>query len=492
MRIRLPPAHTTKIVVLTATVLCLPLRAHSQEARGNTLKRDLTIFKRPPWNYNPGSAGTGCVEPNTFFDTDVVVNFQGDSTAELGSSFLLDLEDAFQESYNNLRKEFCDDDSRKVVGVEVDMNSMTIKSPNEFSLRFQVKVGCNLCSMDTNLFEPEYDATRRKTLEGKDADQEEESESTVLRSLISYKRPPYNAIRGASPPTFRPSPSPTRSPVSPPPTPSPIGTGPRMNEDCCPSNGERRAQYASEFTAAFNSAYKALGDGTRALQTDPIQQILEAFELLSITCEDPLEEFESFVVVVLGGNPIDVLASEILALQDSFRSSYNGFGDTLCDPLFRTVTNVVAELEDPDVRYLHQDSGQEGRRQLARGRFSYRVRGKCRGCSGNRRLFSQGSSGRRLEVKYDRQLQFVFDENSCFCAVGAEERGISEDEFTETYDTNIQELNAEGVLQNIESVEGVVEEEIWTWSPTTSPTYFPTAPTDSPVPSPSPSDAPTS
>lgn len=78
--------------------------------------------------------------------------------------------------------------------------------------------------------------------------------------------------------------------------------------------------------------------------------------------------------------------------------------------------------------------------------------------------------------------------------------GQRNEEFTKTSlqtfttATNIQELNEEeGVLTSmLESVEGVEEELLWTWSPTESPTNFLTAPTDSPVPSPSPSMTPTS
>ena len=189
----------------------------------------------------------------------------------------------------------------------------------------------------------------------------------------------------------------------------------------------------------------------------------------------------------MAGNPLAALDSEISALEDSFRFSYNGFKIELCDPLFRTVTEVTAQ---PDERFLSSNNDD---RKLQEARFMYKVNDKCRSCGGsNRRLFAQGTSGRRrMEMKYDRQLQFVFDDNSCYCAVGTEERGIFEDEFTLAYDENVQILRAQGILENVESVEAVTEDVDPTWSPTTSPTNFPTAPTDSPVPSPSPSVSPT-
>jgi hypothetical protein len=253
--------------------------------------------------------------------------------------------------------------------------------------------------------------------------------------------------------------------------------------------------YASEFVNAFDSTYKALTIGNRVLQADPVQLIILAVEIASIACDEPIEEFDTEVLVELSGSPEDVTDSEFLALESSFRASYNNLGEFLCDPLFRNVLDVTAELLDASVpRHLDKtkENGGNKRALQTRGRFAYRARAKCRGCRRDPRLFAQGVSGRReLEMKYNRQLQFVFDQDTCYCAVGAEERGITQGEFTRAYDDSIKVLNDEGILVNIIGVDGVEEEPIYTWSPTTSPTNFPTAPTDSPVPSPSPSAEPT-
>lgn len=457
-------------------------------------RRDLAILMRPPLNYDPESPGTGCVEPNTFLDTDVVVEFKGDpGDIQISNLDQATLEDAFQESYNTLRKKFCDNDSRQVMDVTLDQESLVIKSYNVFSLRFIVDVGCDRCdSLDTNLFEPEPNINRRQR-ELHDGGAEESNSSLESRNLRSFKRP-WNAIRGgggASPP----SPNPITS--FSPPSPSPIKTAvtiPRVDEECCPTNGERRAPYASEFADAFGSTYKVIRVGSRALQQDPIQEIVAVIEVTDIGCDEPLEEFETEVDVELLGNPEDVLDSEVFALEASFKSTFNDFANTICDPLFRTVTDVSATLEDIlDERYLEQGEGERKlQRRRRRSRFKYRVKGRCRGCKSSARLFAQGSSERRLEMKFDRQLQYVYDDDSCFCAVGAEPRGILEDDFRVSYDSNIQVLKEEGVLVNIDGVDAVEQEPLWTWSPTTSPTINPTAPTDSPVPSPSPSSTPTS
>ena len=206
-------------------------------------------------------------------------------------------------------------------------------------------------------------------------------------------------------------------------------------------------------------------------------------------CETELEDFETNVLVEFGGDPVEALDSEISALEDSFQSSFNGFGDQeVCDPLFRIITEVTAEIIEDEV------NDEEQRELQRRKRFNYRVKGRCRGCSRDPRLFAQGVSGRdrrRLEESEQalRQLQFIFDD-SCFCAVGAELRGVFEDEFTIVYNDDVQVLRSEGVVENVDTVEIVEEDPVFTWSPTTSPTNFPTAPTDSPVPSPSPSRIP--
>lgn len=446
--------------------------------------RHLAVFVRPPWNYDPGTPETGCVDPNTFFDSDVVVTFEGDANS-LNARTYSDLEVSFLNSYNTLRSKFCDGESRVVTGVTVDPSSLSTNPLFEqFSLRFVVNVGCDRCSMDTTLFAPDGDDnTRRKT------------ESNESRDLLIYKRP--HNIRGASPLSAKPVSTPVAT-ISPPPSPVPnqVDTSFRVSEEeCCPPNGEQRAPYASEFVKAFDSSYKAQAIGNRALQANPIQLILKAVEIASVSCEEPLEEFDADVFVEMSGSPEDVTDSEFSVLEISFRDSYNTLGESLCDPLFRTVVQVTAKLDDPDIRHLHEAAGNEGggrKLQRQRGRFAYRVRAKCRGCRRNPRLFADGVSGRRvLEMQYDRQLQFVVDQDTCYCAVGAEERGVYIDEFTRAYNSSIQGLNERGILKNIESVDGVEEEEIFTWSPTTSPTNFPTAPTDSPVPSPSPSEQPT-
>lgn len=294
------------VVALAAVIVWLPsihvASSQDDKWRGtrtasiNRGNRDLAILQRPPWNYNPGSPGTGCVNPNAYFDSDVVVSFQGDAS-NLDSNTFMELEDAFLESYNQLRRGLCDDDSRQITEVAADENSISIKSFDEFSIRFLVGVGCDRCSMDTTLFEPEP-ARRRRMREDKDAIFHQEKgdnrvNSTESRHLAVYRRP-YQATRGVSPPTPRATAPPVPitvappPPTPPPPTPSPAVLTVPEDEDCCPANGERRAPYASEFTTAFDSTYKALTIGNRVLQEDPIQLILEAIELASITCDEPL------------------------------------------------------------------------------------------------------------------------------------------------------------------------------------------------------------
>lgn len=418
--------------------------------------RRLKLLKRQPWPYTPQY----CVEPNTFFDTNVVVSFQGDGR-NVNPSIITELEESFIETYNTLRRDFCDAQSRKVVDVELDPDSLDVKPFNEFSFLFKVRVGCDRCSTsDTTLF----------------------TEEPERRELAVYKRQYHAIVHGGT----NNIPSPTIKPT-PMPTPSSIDSSPRdeggQEGECCPSGGERRAPYPSEFAAAYDSTFKAIG-----IENNPIEVVIKVIEVVSISCEDPLEDFETNVFVEFGGDATEAADSEILALEASFQTSYNGFVEkVVCDPFFREITEVTAEaVETFDERYLSEDE----RKLQSTARFNYRVKGKCRGCPSGSRLFAQGSQGRRsrrLEMKYSRELQFVFDDGSCFCAVGAEERAVFEDEFLVEYDDTVQELRTAGIVKNVETVETIEEDPPFTWSPTESPTNFPTAPTDSPVPSPSPS-----
>jgi len=457
------------VALSTATKLISPVYCQQRRVEDDK-SRELKVLKRRPWPWPQG-----CVEPNAFFNTNVIVTFEGDAR-NLDASIFMDLEDSFADAYNELRKDFCDDEFRKVVDVEIDQASLDIKEDNEFSLLFQVQGGCDGCSsLGTTLFSMEE--MRRRELE-------------------VYKRQDHAMINGGGMPTSGPTLRPTSSPTSRP-TSSPISNAsPRdddIGEDCCPTNGEQRAPYGSEFAAVYNSTFMAIGVDNRELQDMPVKVILRAVEVVSISCDDPIEEFETSVFVEVGGVSGDLtsaLESEIFELESSFLKSYNRFGEEeICDPFFREVTEVKAEFETFEERVLDE----HGERKLRKARFNYVVKGKCRACGSlNKRLFPQGSSGRarRLGSRHNRQLQIVFENGSCFCAVGAEERGVFEDEFTVAYNDDIQELRDEGKVGTVETVEFVEEDPPFTWAPTDSPTNYPTGPTDSPVPSPSPSRVP--
>jgi hypothetical protein len=478
------------LLLLPATVV---LSRHDQENQRDD--RHLVVFKRPPY---PTTERDYCVEPNKEFDTDVVVSFDGAPNL-LGPSDYMDLENYFQEAYNSVRKGFCDDLSRKVVAVSVDDTSIEETSVSEFSLRFAVKVGCDRCGADTDLF---FVPKVRRELAGNDGLFEQMEalldkldngihDRTDSRSLQQSLRGETISRATIKRPLFGIDVVPSGTDPTPPaPTPAVVGAPPEGDDDeCCPPSGESRGPTGEEFALEFDKVYNEKNMGSaRKLQGVPIEQVITAFEVSPIDCSESEEDFDTEVFVELStsGDPSSIL--QTVALENSFQTSFNSFSQgELCDPLFRTVNGVVIENE-------------EGRRSLASssGRYKYKVKGKCRGCAnGNTRLFGEGPGRRQLASAashrwlYDRELRFMMSDDTCFCAVGAEERGVEEEEFTVVYNDDVVRLQEEGVLVNIDGVLGTDEDIPPTWSPTTSPTNFPTAPTDSPVPSPSPSATPT-
>jgi hypothetical protein len=390
-----------------------------------------------------------CVQPNTFFDTQVVVNFDGNPDLLCPRDYI-DLEKSFQEAYNSVRRDFCDDLSRKVVAVSVNDTSIEETTATEFSLRFAVNVGCDRCGPDTDFF---FVPKLRRELSTNNGLLEQTE--AILDGLENGNHDPTHSrslhLRGKT--------------------------------KCCPPNGESRGPTGDEFALEFDHVYKKKMVATREDQGVPIEQVITAFEVFPIDCPEE-EDFETIVFVELStrDDPDSVLEAEIAALENSFRTSFNSFSQEgkLCDPFFRTVTSVTIENE-------------EGRRRLASSstRYKYKVKGRCRGCAKeNKRLFGEGSGRRQLVSSaprwlYDRELRFMMSDDTCFCAVGTEERAVEEDEFTVVYNDDVVRLQNEGVLVNIDGVLATEEYIPPTIIPTTSPTSYPTArPTTSPTPYP--------
>lgn len=106
--------------------------------------------------------------------------------------------------------------------------------------------------------------------------------------------------------------------------------------ECCPPGGEPRAPNGNNFAHAFDKVYKKKVGSARKLQGVPIEQVIAAFEVSAIDCPENVEEFEAivFVDLVLSGDPLAVLKSEIAALENGFQGSYNSHNQgQLCDLL---------------------------------------------------------------------------------------------------------------------------------------------------------------
>jgi len=150
----------------------------------------------------------------------------------------------------------------------------------------------------------------------------------------------------------------------------------------------------------FASAYNAnIADQRSGGSLVNVVSITSVAELQPVNCTDEVTEFESDVFVYFLGNPDSRLPEIIpaaerealeLALADTY-NSVNTLNADIYDPFFRVV--VEADLVSTKATFSR-------RRKLQRGAprylYRFRVRGRCRGCSRNPKLFDDISKWRTL------------------------------------------------------------------------------------------------
>ena len=350
-------------------------------------------------------------------------------------------------------------------------------------------------------------------------------------------------------------------------------TGPeaqsRFNCDCLTDpEAVKRAVGLNEFQKLFNTTITSLGDSGEI--GNGIGEVVGIEEVDNVECNrEALSDFASEVLLGVTGDPENFSDEELLLLGDLFLEVYSVTNEQFCDPLFRDAIAADVEVFDPKTgttRRLISPRTHTSRRlfgALSRNfftnletsapepkptssptsspvqsptkspveqnerfkpfQFRLLVRGTCRGCPTQSRIFDDGF--RRLQeafeaVMHNRDLiqQYVADEkNLCICPLGSEERAPDEALFAEAFRAAIEEYKAQGAFPNLGTITDAiqVDETEPSVSPSTTPTTSspteqpslkptsapptenpsssptrPTIPTESPVPSPSPSTAP--
>lgn len=205
-------------------------------------------------------------------------------------------------------------------------------------------------------------------------------------------------------------------------------------------------------------------------------------DVQNITCSSSIRVFETSILVLFNDDAQPITKSEEMALEMSFINVYNGLAFAKCDGYFRRVDNVTIFLSDT-------------RRQLQSisPDASFEATGSCRNCpvtsSGSFSLFDNGfrrklytlrgapterSLSNIIEINDGRYGNYSAEPDICRCPVSSfvhgrylEKIGISQtdlvpaapsvEEFLTAYNDDIQRLIGEGAIENISSIDTLVE-----------------------------------
>lgn len=223
------------------------------------------------------------------------------------------------------------------------------------------------------------------------------------------------------------------------------------HDEClCPATAsESRAATSDEFQSAYEATIDILKE-ENVVDGNFIQSIARVRQVRQVegTC-GAIETFETQVNVELSGTP-NVQADEIEALERGFINTYKDVSGSFCDPLFRTPVEVTIDTMAGVGRLLQTT-------QQSSFTYQYTVKGQCRGCDGNSRLF--GISVRRLlhsslgAAGTHHDQRFLL-EDLCFCSLDSlADRPMTQDEFAIAYNETVKELS----LANIHHVVSVDE-----------------------------------
>ena len=210
----------------------------------------------------------------------------------------------------------------------------------------------------------------------------------------------------------------------------------------CPvTASETRAPTNEEFRVAYDADINILQE-EGLINSAFIESVVDVREVQQVGYCGATETFETTVYVDLFGNPNTVTEGEIEALDIGFINTYESLSASFCDPFFRSPIEVTIDTVTRRGR---------GRRYLQSNfRYIYVVKGRCRGCTSNTRLFAQ-SVNRMLTSSVGgatqaRRIQ-VQDNSLCFCTLDPiADRAPTEDEFAVAYNETVKDLGLPNIL----------------------------------------------
>lgn len=516
--------------------------------RGLQLSNSFRAFQAPFFGNGGINRQNECTYDPNQFNSNLIVEFLGQPD-EIGAAEIKILEETFTEVFNDVAGGLCDPTFRTVGEVTITNSEVFITRRNlqnirnmtrparRFSFSLYVLGNCRRCQKDAPLFN---DAFRRlQEVEGGDRDLQGLNGATFNGAFTDHR--PIDLPSNSYDFFFK----------------NPF------NCDCEKTGeGDPRGVKTDEF----NSQYSGKISGLNLAGILPsVEKSLGVFEVVQINCTDSFDDFDSEIIVDATGDPENITTRELSLLRDLFLNSYKVTSEDVCDTEFRVLISATVEVvevgsgrvrrtlyadedgseEDSD-RDLRTSSlvGQDTFATLNRAvtptgavsadgstsaptpalppavnnaprfrpfRFRFRVSGKCKGCKSSSRLFNDAFRRRRVKVESEvfvdnrshRNLGFIVNNETCYCAVNSEQGLPEADTFTTTLDTAIQEEQTNPLSEQLPNVGAIIEviqvdENMPSSSPSAMPSISPSqAPSNPPserpsaMPSQNPSTMPT-
>ncbi|CAB9509714.1 ECF subfamily RNA polymerase sigma-24 subunit [Seminavis robusta] len=248
-----------------------------------------------------------------------------------------------------------------------------------------------------------------------------------------------------------------------------------------------RAPTAAEFQAAFNETVGSLNVEGVLQELDVVEDLVEVDV---VNCSSNVQQFSSNVIANLEGDIGLLTPQERSALELGFKDTYNRLTFTRCDRYFRQILEVQLISTEDRRRLLgavesnatvysnatnsslvfYNETEPPANRVVP---AVYRVFGECRGCpvsrTGSFSLFDDVSLRRSLEeaatamfapppaARYGRDLLGEPDD-VCLCPPNSQPtdpQAPSDKEFEQEYSATVEQLQDEGVVVNVGSVDNV-------------------------------------
>lgn len=377
-----------------------------------------------------------CVGDVKTIKRSVLLNLVGAPNANIDADQLMALEDAFQLAYNRLGQTLCEGGAFRFVvdvsaildegaaaggqgqpGRDLQFGEDTDSTDSTFTIFLNIVFQCNSCGDGAELFL--NDAARRMlvlgALEGQD-----HSSPRFLREE-------------------------------------------QADNSCNPCELPTPEIFIVNYKAVLE---EFIDDGriTDIVTPDSVS------ELEDVPCDANVQVIQTSLAIEFRGDPAEASDEELEILSNSVRSTINalnGLNDAVCDPLFRVVVSVEANLDDISITENLRRRHLQFNNNFVINPFLifFNIVFQCRGCPGDTLIFVDDAARRQLDhftkPNQRRRIQSVPSaQDECLCAIGVDEfRPPTRDEFDIAFNETVTILIAQEDVDFIAEVGGTIEVE---------------------------------